>query len=189
MSEVTVPGTALIRWRRPGRFAIGIALLVGVVAIIVFNEPLRALEASLFAPVVSLVTGGHDAVAAGSIVWFARGTAQPFGLRVTAECTTTLLMIPLTVMLAGFIIFSKIALSRAILALATGTALLLLTNAIRVAGVAWATWVWGPGRGYTYSHLVVGSAFALIGFVGSMLATIWVLLRGIRRARTGEPGS
>lgn len=156
---------------------------------VAFNGSLRALEAKLFVPLVSLVTGGHNAVSAGSIVWFARGTANPFGLRITAECTTSLLMIPLTVMLAGFVIFSRIALSRTILALAVGTALLVVTNAIRVAGVAWATWVWGPGAGYTYSHLVVGSAFALVGFVGSMLAAIWVMLRGMRPRRTGQPSA
>lgn len=145
---------------------------------IVRDDWLRVAEARLFVPLVSLVTGGHDAVAAGSIVWFARGTSRVFGLNITAECTTALLLIPLVAIITGFVVFSPLPLPRLLAALLLGSSLLLLVNAVRVAGIAWATWMWGEHPGYEYSHVFVGSAFALLGFVASLGVAAWILVRG-----------
>lgn len=173
--------------RRPHRLIVGTLLFAAVAAMIVFDEQLRVVEAKLFTPLVSLVTGSHNAVAGGAIVWFARGTPRAFGLHITAECTTALLLIPLVTIIAGFVVFSPLPLLRLLTALGLGSALLLIVNGIRVAGIAWATWMWGEHPGYEYSHVFVGSAFALLGFVASLGVAAWVLVRARRDRGAGPP--
>jgi hypothetical protein len=36
------------------------------------------------------------------------------------------------------------------------------------------------------SHLFVGSAFSLLGFVAAMLAALWILVRGQRSSSSGR---
>jgi exosortase/archaeosortase family protein len=144
----------------------------------------RHFEAKMATPVTGFITGRHGAVAAGDLVWFALGTHRAFGLQITAECTSALLLIPLLVMMGSFTVFSRVPLRREVLALAVGAGLMFVVNILRVAGIAWSTWKWGLNPGYTYSHVFVGSAFSLIGFIGAMLLALWVLVR-TDRAKQG----
>lgn len=147
------------------------------------NTMFRHFEAWVITPVAALVAGNHHAVASHSLVWFGLGSSHPFGLQITNECTSALLLIPLFVMMGSFANFTHFSLGRELAALAVGTVLILAVNAIRVAGIAWATWNWGFNPGYEYSHIFVGSAFSLLGFVSAMLLALWVLVRGDRPAR------
>ncbi len=141
------------------------------------DNTFRRFEARLATPMAGFVTGRHGAVTSDATVYFALGTPRAFGLEITHECTSALLLIPLLVMMGSFTIFSRVALHRQVLALAVGAALMLVVNILRVAGIAFATWKWGLGTGYKYSHVFVGSAFSLIGFVGAMLLALWMLIR------------
>jgi exosortase/archaeosortase family protein len=82
-------------------------------------------------------------------------------------------------------IFTSLSLRRQFVAVLAGAALILVVNMIRVAGIAWATWHYGI-TGYDYSHVFVGSAFSLVGFVGAMLIALWILVR-TDRARLHIP--
>ena len=144
----------------------------------------RHVEAWLATPVTGFVTGRHGATTSHDLVYFALGTPRAFGLHITQECTSALLLIPLLVMMGSFTIFSRLSLWRELAAVAVGALLLLVVNIARLAGIAWATWRFGYSPGYTISHVFVGSALSLIGFVGAMLLALWILVRGTRTART-----
>ena len=64
----------------------------------------------------------------------------------------------------------------------SGALLILVVNFARIAGIAYATWQWGFNPGYEYSHVFIGSAFSLLGFVGAILLALWILVRGDRPA-------
>ncbi|MEP7021553.1 MAG: exosortase/archaeosortase family protein [Pseudonocardiales bacterium] len=137
----------------------------------------RKFEAMLATPITGLFTGNHGAVRSDDIVFFALGTRRAFGLQITNECTSALLLIPLLVMMGAFTIFSRVPLRRDLLALAAGGLLMMVVNIFRVAGIGFSTYHWGLDPGYKYSHVFVGSAFSLVGFVGAMLVALWVLVR------------
>jgi exosortase/archaeosortase family protein len=120
-------------------------------------------------------------------VYFALGTPRAFGLQITSECTSALLLIPLLVMMGSFAVFTRLSLRRQLVAVVAGTVLILAVNAIRVAGIAWATWKYGFNPGYNLSHVFVGSAFSLIGFVGAMLVALWILVRAGRGKGETDP--
>lgn len=178
---------AKCRRSRPG-LVIGLASYGLAVWMALSNHTFRRFEVALVTPLTGFVTGRHKAVSSDTLVWFARGTPRVFGLNLTTECTSALLLIPLLVMVGSFAIFTRLNLLRQLGALLAGAALILAVNAVRVAGIAWATWKWGRQTGYGYSHVFVGSAFSLVGFVAAMLIALWILVSGERSAGRGKVG-
>lgn len=154
----------------------GLIMYALSVAMVVKNDAFRQAEVHIAAPVSAFVTGSHRTVFIQSSVYFHLGSPRGFGLNLTTECTSALLLIPLFVMMGSFAIFTSLSLRRELLAVACGAALILAVNSLRIAGIAFATWHWGV-PGYDYSHVFVGSAFSLVGFVGAMLIALWILVR------------
>jgi len=146
------------------------------------NVAFRHLEAKLITPIAGAVVGSHGAVNSNALVYFALGTPRAFGLQITNECTSALLLIPLLVMMGSFAAFTGLGLWRELVALLVGAVIIIAVNALRVTGIAYATWQWGFDPGYNYSHVFVGSAFSLVGFVGAMLTALWILVRGDRKS-------
>jgi exosortase/archaeosortase family protein len=163
--------------------ALGVVLYGFAIWMAVDNDAFRRIEARFLAPLAGWMTGRHGAVTTQSRVYIALGTPRAFGLQITSECTSALLLIPLLVMMGSFAIFTRLSLRRQLVAVVAGAFLILAVNALRVAGIAWATWKFGFDPGYQLSHVFVGSAFSLVGFVGSMLVALWILVRGGRRSR------
>lgn len=165
------------RRRSPAQLLAGLAMNAGAVWLAFEDATFRHFEALTATPITGFITGRHGAVTKHDLVYFALGTTRGFALQITNECTSALLLIPLLVMMGSFTIFSRVPLRRELLALAAGSAIMLIVNILRICGIAWSTWKWGFDPGYKYSHLFVGSAFSLIGFVSAMLIALWILVR------------
>lgn len=170
------PDTPL-RPRSSAQAIAGLAMFAFALWLAMEDATWRHFEAKLATPVTGFITGRHGATTSHSLVWFALGTHRAFGLQITNECTSALLLIPLLVMMGSFTAFSRVPLRRNLLALAVGASIMLLVNILRVIGISWSTWKWGLDPGYKYSHVFVGSAMSLVGFVGAMLIALWVLVR------------
>jgi exosortase/archaeosortase family protein len=159
----------------------GLAMYGAALWLAIENDTFRRFEAAAITPVTNLATGLHRTQTTKTVVFFALGTPRAFGLDVTNECTSALLLIPLLVMMGSFAVFTQLSMRRQLVALFVGAFLILAVNAFRVALIAWATWKYGYDPGYTYSHVFVGSAFSLVGFVGAMLIALWILVRADRK--------
>ena len=170
---------------RPGVVA-GLVMYGMSLWMAVANAEFRRYEAEIITPMISFVTGRHRAVTSDTLIWFARGTPRVFGLYISSGCTSALLLIPLFVVIGSFAIFTRMSLLRQVSALVAGATLIIGVNALRMTGIAWATWKFGRGNGYGFSHLFVGSAFSLVGFVAAMLVALWILVRGQRSSSSGR---
>jgi exosortase/archaeosortase family protein len=166
----------LVHPRTKSGVVAGLAMYAVALWLAMDNAMFRRIEAQLVTPVAGWLTGGHPATTS-SIVWLGRRTNHVFGLQITNECTSALLLIPLYVMLGSLAIFTGLRLPRILAALLIGTAMILAVNVARVAGIAWSTWRWGFATGYKYSHIFVGSALSLVGFVAAMLGALWIIVR------------
>lgn len=170
------PSTPL-RPRSRAQLVAGLVVFAVAAWLAFADATFRHFEALIATPITRLFTGGGRTVTAHDTVYFALGTRHAFGLVITNECTSAVLLIPLLVMMGSFMMFSRISLPRQLLALAVGAALMLVVNILRVAGICWSTYSFGFDPGYKYSHVFVGSAFSLLGFVGAMLLALWILVR------------
>jgi exosortase/archaeosortase family protein len=153
------------------------------------NGTFRTLEARMVTPLAGYATGHHEVSTNRSVIFFALGTPRVFGLQITSECTSALLLIPLLVMMGSIAIFTRFSVPRVLAALSAGAVLMLAVNVFRIVGIAWATWQYGYDPGYKYSHVFVGSACSLVGFVGAILAALWVLIWRDRKGIYGLAGA
>lgn len=149
-----------------GRIALGGALLIGAALIVADPVTYRSWEVTSAVPFVGAVTSGSVLHVPGRDVFVVGAdTDQFWTFRVTAECTSAILIIPLLAV-SGLLLllgrrFTVRRVGRAVLVTAS---IVIGINIVRVAGIAWASMAWDRA-GYAASHTFVGSGFSFVGFL------------------------
>jgi exosortase/archaeosortase family protein len=162
----------------PWRAALGLLAIALAVFLIVEQTSFRAVEATLTADVVQLVTSGH-AHGAGSIVYFGLGTSHVEGIVITTLCSTVVLVTPLLALAGILLLMPSLRLTRVLLGLATALALAVACNLARYAAASYALQHWGRS-GFDLVHEYLGSLLVIFGFA---LAFILLLRIATRRPR------
>jgi exosortase/archaeosortase len=189
--RATVPVRASHRGRHaahrvsynPGGRLLTIAVLAGIaVLLLVFQYQFRHLEAAAAARVYSAVMPTLAAPRA-PIVWFGLGSPGAFGLVVTPDCSSALLIAPLCVLGIGLSIPRKLVLRRVCAGLAVAAALLVTGNLARIGLIALMIRLYGIGTGYQLGHLILGSLLSVVCIATSLtVLTLIITGRGLRSA-------
>ncbi|WP_369228688.1 archaeosortase/exosortase family protein (plasmid) [Streptomyces sp. R39] len=159
------------------------ALFCASGALFAFNGWFRSVEAAMGEYVLGLVTTGTTALNWDqAVTFFGLGTQHAMGLRITAGCSSAMLIIPLLLVGAGFMLSRRSTVARVLAGTAVGAALLVVTNQLRFGLIAWFSQEWGY-EGFGWAHTVIGS---LISLVGVALSVTVLLLVAMRRR---EPGA
>jgi exosortase/archaeosortase family protein len=109
------------------------------------------------------------------IIWFGLGAPGAFGLVITPDCSSVLLIAPLCVLGIALLIPRKLAVDRVMKALAVAALILVAGNLTRIGVIALAIRVAGIGPGYQVGHLVLGSLISIICIAVS-LALLTVII-------------
>jgi exosortase/archaeosortase family protein len=158
-------------WNRA--FAIG--LLGGIaLSLTIFQYQFRHLEADVVARLYGIVTPTLAASSA-PIIWFGLGTAGAFGLVITPDCSSALLIVPLCGLGMLLMIPRKLPVGRVAKALVVSAALLVAGNLSRIGVIAVATRVGGIGAGYQFGHLVLGSVISIVCIAMSLTLLIAIV--------------
>ena len=174
----TVPRRAASRGRhaarsRPATMRIRLvfmAVLAGIAVLLVaYQYQFRDLEAVVAARVCSVITPTLAAPGA-PIIWFGLGTSNGFGLEITPDCSSTLLIAPLCVLGIGLMVPRKLSLRRVWAGLAVAASLLVAGNMARIGLIAEMIHLYGIGTGYQLGHLVLGSLVSIACIATSMVA-------------------
>lgn len=115
------------------------------------------------------------------IIWFGLGSPGAFGLVITPDCGSALLIAPLWGLGVVLLIPCKLAVHRVMKALAVAALILVAGNPTRIGVIALAIRIAGIGPGYQVGHLVLGSLISIIGIALSL-----ALLMRIITVRDGE---
>ncbi|MEU6644347.1 exosortase/archaeosortase family protein [Saccharomonospora sp. NPDC046836] len=150
------------------RFFLGLALLALCGLMVVEALAVRAIEAVLAEPLVRAVTTG-DTSTLNEVILFGLGTSDPTGLRITAECTVIIMVVPIGVVVSLLLMFSRVSMIRLLAGGVIGALAAILVNQLRIALIAFSTQEWGMDPGYEVSHKFVGSVLAIIGFTLAFL--------------------
>lgn len=156
------------------------AALVALSALLVLGqEAFRHFEATVMTALLKPFLGGDVFTFQDQFV-IKTDPTHYLGLQITVECTTLVLLVP-TLLFAAIMIglLPRVTWGRWAVGLSVGLALIAAVNLTRIAMIAFAALIWGHD-GYEWSHLVVGTVFALIGIV----ATLIVMLRIMTGRRT-----
>ena len=184
---------------RPGRRSArgrvtAMAVLGGIAAALMgFEYRFRHLEAYAAAHLYSVVAPTRAAPST-PIIWFGLGAPGAFGLVITPDCSSVLLVAPLCVLGIALLIPRKLAVDRVMKALTVAALILVAGNLIRIGVIVAAIRVAGIGTGYQVGHLVLGSLVSIICIAVSLILltvivvapddeALWApLLRWYRRA-------
>ena len=168
-----VPG--LTSW---SRILASAALGALTIMILLLQYQFRHAEAVAAAAIYNLITPTLAATQA-PIIWFGLGRPGSFGLLITPDCSAALLLVPLLLLGMGLVVPLRLRLRRVIGPLAVGSALLASGNLLRIASIALAIKVGGPGIGYQVGHLVIGSGISVV-FIGVSLILMTVIITSRR---------
>jgi len=157
----------------------GRVLAVGLVAgaalaLLVFQYQCRHMEAEAAARLSNLVT----ATSAGSrapIIWFGRGTPGAFGLVITPDCSSALLIAPLCGLGMVAMVPRRRQVRRIAKALASASAVMIGGDLVRIEVIALAVRADGIAVGSQVSRLVLGPVTSVI-CIALSLALLTVVL-------------
>ncbi|WP_283137178.1 hypothetical protein [Rhizohabitans arisaemae] len=149
--------------------------------ILIWNDELRGLEAVIASDVVAVFASTETGYSASrAIVTFDNHTAVPMGLRITPECTSAFLVLPL-LLISGLVVWLQRKVSLwPLLALVTATLLMLATNQVRILTVTLLIKGLGFDPGYYWGHTVVGSVISVLGIAASLVAYVLLIMRRAR---------
>jgi exosortase/archaeosortase family protein len=164
-------------------------LVVMAAALVVFHTAYRTAEVMLAGIVVRSATSSGVHVSGGrQTIYFGLGSPTPFGLRMTPECTSAFLLLPLLLIGAGMILLRPAVTRRVAGALLVAAAVVVTVNQLRVLTlVGLINWL-GTDRGYYWGHTFFGSMVSVFGGAVALILFVWLATRRSRaERRAGEP--
>jgi exosortase/archaeosortase family protein len=96
------------------------------------------------------------------------GGKGSLGLKVTAECTVGLLILPFLACSALLLAIQRIQISRLLTGLTVSIVVLVGLNQLRLTSIGWASYYLGK-TGYEWSHTIGGSILSILGMIFTTL--------------------
>ncbi|WP_424184652.1 exosortase P [Actinokineospora sp. G85] len=145
------------------RFVVG-GLLAVAALLVVANKAYRTAEMAVASGVLRVISSsGVYLSAERQAVYFGLGTDRPFGLRMSPECTSAFLVLPLVVIAAVMVALRPRIATRVLGALAVAALAVIAVNQLRILGlVGLIDWL-GTDRGYYWGHTLLGSVVSVVG--------------------------
>jgi exosortase/archaeosortase family protein len=153
---------------QPASRAVAIGVLGGIaVSLVMFEYQFRHLEAEAAASIYRLFT---PVLAASSapILWFGLGGSHPYGLEITPDCSSALLIVPLCVLGMLLMIPRRLPIARVAKALGIAAVILVGGNLLRIGVIALTIRVSGMATGYPIGHLIIGSIISIVCIATSL---------------------
>lgn len=161
------------------RSPLALALVAAGAAVLVSADRIRGEEAAVASFFAGAVTEGGSAVdRLQATFFFALDTPLAAGLRVTPECSIAYIVGPVLIALGLLMLLTRLHVRAVLGAALFSLGFLAVTNAARMAFVAWAVYRFGRTTGYWWSHLVIGSAFSVVTIAVSLGLAIRISFAG-----------
>lgn len=161
------------------------SLLLAAAGLVVFQRAYRTVEMTLAGGLIRLFTSDGVYVAAQrQSVYFGLGGDRPFGLRMSPECTSAFLLLPLLLVGAVMIVLRPQITRQVLGALGIAVVVLILVNQLRLLMlVGLINWL-GTDRGYYLGHTMFGSLISVIGGAAALVLFVWLSTRSPKKVTT-----
>jgi exosortase/archaeosortase family protein len=156
-----------------------VALLGASIGLVFAHQAYRTAEITLSGALLRVFTSdGVHVAAERQTVYFGLGSDTPLGLRMTPECTSAFLVLPLLVVGAVMIALRPRIRRRVLFALGVATVAVVVVNQFRVLTlVGLVRWL-GVDTGYYWGHTLLGSMVSVFGGAAALVAFVWLATRG-----------
>jgi exosortase/archaeosortase family protein len=158
---------------------IALGALAAVGAVIVLAERLyRELEVQLAGGILNVVTTSGVYVAGDrESVYFGLSGAAPFGLRMTPECSSAFLLLPLLVVTMVMVYFRPANARRLFFSLGISALVVVLVNQLRIFTIVGLVHWFGADEGYYWGHTLLGSMVSVFGGAVSLVLFVRLATR------------
>ena len=161
------------------RPAVAVLCAAALVAVLAAGRWIQLGEAAL-STLVARATGVHDAYRVGTAVVFELdGRAVGYGI--TLGCTVAFLLLPFVLGTAVVLTVQRTTALRALAALAAAVAVVAACNQLRLLVILSGIRLLGLERGYSATHVLVGTALSTVGVVTAALLFLHVITQPTRR--------
>jgi exosortase/archaeosortase family protein len=185
-SEVLVTvANPTVTWpaRLATRGAVATLLSIGAM-LVIWHTAYRSLEIQISAVLIDAVTSSGVYVAPQrQTVYFGLGTDHALGLRMTPECTSAFLVVPLLGVGAAMLGLRPRIAGRVLASLAVAVAVLVAVNQLRVLALVGLIDAFGRSRGYYLGHTLFGSMISVFGGAAALVLFVWLSTRTPKGAR------
>lgn len=163
------------------------ALVVGGTAIVLAYQAYGSWEIRFSGVLIEAVSNaGVYVVPERQTVYFGLGTSNALGLRMTPECSSVFLLVPLITVATILLAVSRRKITRSVLvALAVAGVTLILVNQARVLLLVGLIGWLGTDRGYYLGHTLFGSMVSVIGGAIALVLFVWL----IAKSRKADPAT
>jgi len=175
---VTVALARPIAWHR----AVAVVLLLAAAALVLWHRVYRTVEMMLAGGLIRLFTSdGVYVAAARQTVYFGLGGDTPFGLRMSPECTSAFLLLPLLLVGAVMIVLRPHITRQVLGALGIALVVLIVVNQLRLLMlVGLINWL-GTDQGYYLGHTMFGSLISVFGGAAALVLFVWLATRSPKK--------
>ncbi|KAA2255505.1 exosortase P [Solihabitans fulvus] len=161
--------------------ALPLAVAVGLV---LAHRAYRTAEVTLAGELLRLVSRDGVYVAAErQTVYFGLGSGTPLGLRMTPECTSAFLVLPLLVVGAAMIALRPRIGRRVVGALVVAALTVIAVNQFRVLTLVGLVHWLGVDDGYYWGHTLLGSMVSVFGGAAALVLFVWLSTRRAKAER------
>jgi len=163
------------------KFPLVVALVAPAAAgaVVVLGERLyRELEVRLAGAILNVITTSGVYVAGDrESVYFGLSGAAPFGLRMTPECSSAFLLLPLLVVTMAMVYFRPANARRLFFSLGISALVVILMNQLRILTIVGLVHWFGTDEGYYWGHTLLGSMVSVFGGAVSLVLFVWLSTR------------
>lgn len=161
------------------RPTVAVLCAAALVAVLAAGRWIQVGEAAL-STLVARASGVQDAHRVGTAVVFdLDGRAVGYGI--TLGCTVAFLLLPFVLGTAVVLTVQRTTALRALAALAAAVAVVAACNQLRLLVILSGIRLLGLERGYSATHVLVGTALSTVGVVAAALLFLHVITRPTRR--------
>ncbi|GAA1946963.1 exosortase P [Amycolatopsis minnesotensis] len=176
-------------WQFPLRWGVFV-VLAAAVALVVAERAYRVFEVQFAGAILKVITSSGVYVAGErETVYFGLSGTDPLGLRMTPECSSAFMLIPLFLVTAVMMWFRPRNTRRLFLSLAISAIAVILVNQLRILAIAGLVHWLGIDRGYYWGHTLLGSLVSVLGGALALVLFVWLGTRGSKGPKNRESAS
>lgn len=175
MAVVSAPAPAA------GRFAarIAVSAVIAVAIVLVLLERVyRVFEVQISGLILSVITSsGVEVVSERETVYFGLSSTTPLGLKMTPECSSVFLLLPLFLVTAALLWFRPANARKLLVSLAVSAVVVIAVNQLRVLAIVGLVNWFGVDKGYYWGHTLLGSMVSVFGGAITLVLFVWLSTR------------
>ncbi len=169
--------------RFPLRVAV-LAVIAVAVGLVLAERAYRVFEVQFAGAILRIITTSGVFVAGErETVYFGLSGDTPLGLRMTPECSSAFMLLPLLLVTAAMLYFRPRNAKRLFTSLAISAVVVILVNQMRILAIfGLVNWL-GVDEGYYWGHTLLGSMVSVLGGAIALVLFVWLSTRKPRAER------